>query len=71
MSRSIPINNIRMPFAVLAGRSVDIECSWVIILSQFRYENDITVIALLATALSVERAPAAGSALHSPQIRET
>jgi hypothetical protein len=60
-----------MPFTVLAGRSVDLECSWVIIPSRFRYENDISLMALLATALSVERAPAAGSALHSPQIRET
>jgi hypothetical protein len=71
MSRDIPINNIRMPFTVLAGRSVDTECSWVIILSHVRYESDITLIAPLATARSVEHAPPAGSALHSPQIRET
>ena len=57
--------------AVLAGRSVDLECALVISASQSRYESDITLIAILAIAALAEHAPLAGSALHSPQIRET
>jgi hypothetical protein len=36
-----------------------------------QYESDITLISELAIAALPKRRPAAPSALHSPQIRET